>query len=172
MEQFKEVLALPERNVEISSSIGAIDLDNFAGEVQKAGATAVWFGVLHAKATAAFRRAKVREAIVAAQIGRTKRQEALALDKKSTERSIEEAVILDREYQAVQEQTIQAEERMLILDAAHREAGQKSRSLEKLSPLVGAELFARRTSTEHFKEEMAKDLAKGSTEQRPTRTPV
>lgn len=170
--EFRESLALPDRTVEISSSIGAIDLDNFAGEIQTAGGTAVWYGVLHARATAAFRRAKVREAIASAQIGRVKRQEAIARDKKSTERSIEEEVLLDMDYQAAQEQTIQAEERMLILDAAHREAGQKSRSLEKLSSLVGAELFARRT----FKEGMAKDLGRSSTEQptppRPTRQPV
>ena len=169
MPKFKESVDLRDRQVEITESVGQVDFDNLQREVSEAGATAIWYGILAAKANTLHEQAKLRVDIVKAQLSGKTRAAALALDKKATERSIEEAVLLDPEYKIVMDEMIKAEESMWILRAARTAAEQKHRNLDNLAGMLHQELGAARSG---LAERMKGDLEKDSGRQPAFRQPV
>jgi len=129
--------------VDITVALGALDTDNLVGEARTVGAHAVYFGVLYAEAMANQRRAKLRVEVTKATLGRRIRREAVRDSAKTTERSIEEDVLLSPEYQTAEHAHIDAEETADILRSVSYTAEQKHRTITALMAQVNRELAAR-----------------------------
>jgi len=144
-EQALERVTLRERSLEITRQLGRINTDNLKEEVEDSGADSIFWGVQAAHASADAEKAKLRVEVVKAEIGKQRRQQNTLGGAKSTERSIEEDIILDERYQAAMAAQIDAFERAGVLNSVRFAVDRKQKTLESLSNLLTLELMARRS---------------------------
>jgi hypothetical protein len=143
-ERLREI-AHRARALELTRTVGRIDLDNLSEEVAGVGAEVIWWGMLAAEAAADVDTAKLRVETVRAQSARAYR-DRMALNSATTRVTeamvTEELALTPAVYDAEQALT-QATENAGVLRAVHFALGGKQRTLESLAGLVGQTLRAR-----------------------------
>jgi hypothetical protein len=121
------------RTVNVSRSLGEINFDNLQREIADAGGSAVWWGVLHAQATAGVGRAKQQRDVTKSTVARNIRRERTRIGEKVTDASVAEEVTLDETVRDAEHAIIDAEERANILRAVAFACSEKQRTLTALS---------------------------------------
>jgi hypothetical protein len=132
------------RTATVVRTLAEIDTDNLTKEVQEIGGTAIWWGVLYARALREVGRAKLRVGVVEGQTARALRV-TLARDRgleKVTEKIIEQEVTLHADVIAAKEEHIAAEERANMLRAVTFAIEQKQRTLTALTGAIAREFYA------------------------------
>jgi len=135
-------VTLGGRTHDVVRTLAEINFDNLRDEVQKVGGTAIWWGVLYARASAEVGRAKLRVEIVEGQTAKQIRRERNNAGEKVTDKIIDEETSLHVDVQTVKEELIKAEERANILRAVQFAVEQKQRTLTALSASLARELGA------------------------------
>ena len=135
-------VSIEGRTIEITRTLGEINFDNLTKEVQEAGGQVVWYGTLAARAYSQQRRRKIQLEIARAEVSKDLRREAARLGEKTTERSIEENVLLNDRVQNVESALIDAEEHAMILTAVQRALEEKQRTLRMIVGTLARELDA------------------------------
>lgn len=131
-----------ERTLEITRSLGEIDLENLSREVREIGGHSIWWGVLAAQGAADHERACDHLKIVEATAGNQLRFEHQRAGDKFTVDSIRDEVMLTDTAKAARMAVIDTKERADILRAVSYSIGGKQRTLESLSANIGREILA------------------------------
>ena len=131
-------------SADVMRSVGSIDMDNLTGEVSEAGGFTLWWAHLKAQAEAAVERLDLALDVLSAEKAREFRTKQARLDAKTTEPMVAEHLTLHPEVIAAKEALIEAKSKATIVRAAYDAAQQKSRTLQNLTFLIGAEHGANR----------------------------
>ncbi len=146
------------RTINVARALGEIDFDNLTKEVHEAGGHVIWYGTLVARAYSQQRRAKLQLETVRAEVSKELRRDAMRLGEKTTERSIEENVLLDSRVRASENLMIECEEHVMILTAVQRALEEKQRTLRMMVGTLAREIDAsgggdlRETMRQKFRE--------------------
>lgn len=133
-----------DREIEMVSSLGRIDLDNLRNEIEETGAEAVWWGILAGEAKRKAGQAKLFLEQTEARLGKEARTLALQRAVKTTNDAVREEIVLHPDYGAAYKQWVDAEADASMVDSAKFTIARKQSTLEQLTGLLFAEEGARR----------------------------
>lgn len=150
-------IEVKEQSVAVKRAIGDIDMDNLTGEVSESGGYALWWAHLKAKAEAEIERLDLALDVLSAKKAKDWRVQQARLDNKVTEPMVKEFITLDADVLAAKEALIDAKEKAALVRAAYDAAQQKSRTLQNLTFLIGAEYGA---THEPLRQRMREDAKK------------
>ena len=153
-------IEVKDQAVAVKRATGDIDLDNLTGEVSESGGYALWWAHLKAKAEAEVERMDLALDVLSAQKAKDFRIKQSRLDAKTTEPMVAEHLMLDPDVQAAKEALIEAKEKASLVRAAYDAAQQKSRTLQNLTFLIGAEYGANHDPLRTRMREDAKKMAR------------
>jgi hypothetical protein len=131
-----------DQAVAVKRAVGDIDLDNLTGEVSESGGYALWWAHLKAKAEGEVERMDLALDVLSAKKAKEFRIKQQRADAKTTEPMVAEFLMLDEDVMAAKVALIDAKEKASLVRAAYDAAQQKSRTLQNLTFLIGAEVGA------------------------------
>jgi len=141
---FELRLNLGDRAVEITESLGRIDLDNLRDEVQDAGALSVFYGSLHARAKRRASEAELTRDTVAAELRKRLRGAAFGRGEKVTETALADLAETHQDYQEAAKRHLKLQEQADILEGVKFTIARKQSTCEALVSLLVQEELARR----------------------------
>ena len=130
------------RTATIVRTIAEIDLDNLTREVQDVGGTAIWWGVLYARAQSDVGRAKLHVGVMEGQFAKAERTRRFNTGEKITDKIIEEETALSPDVIRAREELIDAEERAAMLRSVTFAVEQKQRTLTAMTGAIAREISA------------------------------
>lgn len=140
-----ETLVMPgDRAVEITESIGRINLDDLRGELEATGGQVVWLGVVAAQARRRANATKVALDVQLAALDKMTRNRMAANGEKPTEAAVTASIRLDPAYLSVYEVHHEALYAAEVAESAKYACVQKMKNLESLAGLLVQEELARR----------------------------
>lgn len=147
-------------SADVVRSVGSINMDDLTGEVSEAGGYMLWWAHLKAQAESAVERQDLALDVLSAEKAREFRLKQQRADAKTTEPMVAEHLMLHSEIIAAKEALIEAKAKATIVRAAYDAAQQKSRTLQNLTFLIGAEHGANHDSLRTRMREDAKKMAR------------
>jgi hypothetical protein len=145
---------------DVLRSVGSIDMDNLTGEVSESGGYTLWWAHLKAQAEASVERLDLALDVLSAEKAKEFRVKQARADAKTTEPMVAEHLTLHPEVIAIKEALIDAKAKASMVRAAYDAAQQKSRTLQNLTFLIGAEVGANHDPLRTRMREDAKKMAR------------
>lgn len=133
---------LGDRVIQVTQSLGRIDLDNLGEEIEESGAWATFYGMMSARAT---RRADTAEALKDEMFARAKlraREDAQRRSVRLTDEQAKELASVDADYLAAQKEWIARKEAAKLVESTMFTLGRKQATCQELVRLLTEERLA------------------------------